>query len=119
LTAISGGKQKRRLDVVRAPLQSQSSIPFFVLCATVLVSSLVAVLVLNTSMVYTSYEAARLSNQVTQTRQDVQAKTERLRQIQNALPAKADRLGMVPAQNPQVLDISQAAAQVLAGSGGQ
>ncbi|MFD2796051.1 hypothetical protein ACFS27_21000 [Promicromonospora vindobonensis] len=107
LTAISGGAAQRgsRLDVVRAPLHSKSRVPFLVLCATLMVVSLVAVLVLNTTLARGSYEMSELQGEVAQTAQDVQGLQEDLSAAETSLPAKARSLGMVPAENPTMVSL--------------
>lgn len=107
LTAISGGAAhgKRRLDVVRAPLHAKSGVPFLVLCATLMVVSLVAVLVLNTTLARGSYEMSELQGDVAQTAQDVQVLQEDLSAAETSLPDKARGLGMVPAENPTMVSI--------------
>lgn len=107
LTAISGGAARRgsRLDIVRAPLYSKSRVPFFALCATLMILSLVAVLVLNTTLARGSYEMAHLQGEVAQTAQDVQGLQEDLRAAERDLPAKARDLGMVPAENPTMVSL--------------
>ncbi|WP_129783297.1 hypothetical protein [Promicromonospora panici] len=107
LTAISGGagQRGRRLDVVRAPLHSKSRVPFLVLCATLMIVSLVAVLVLNTTLARGSYEMSQLQGEVAQTAQDVQGLQEDLSAAQTDLPARARSLGMVPAENPTMVSI--------------
>jgi len=107
LTAISGGaaRRGRRLDVVRAPLHAKSRVPFLVLCATLMIGSLVAVLVLNTQLARGSYEMSQLQGEVAQTAQDVQGLEEELSAAETDLPAKARSLGMVPAENPTMVSI--------------
>ncbi|MFD2025411.1 hypothetical protein [Promicromonospora aerolata] len=106
LTAISGGAAQRgRLDVVRAPLHSKSRMPFLVLCATLMVVSLVAVLVLNTTLARGSYEMSELQGEVAQTAQDVQVLQEDLSAAETSLPEKARSLGMVPAENPTMVSL--------------
>ena len=107
LTAISGGaaQRGRRLDVVRAPLHAKSRVPFLVLCATLMVVSLVAVLVLNTTLARGSYEMSQLRNEVAQTAQDVQVLRADLSAAETSLPDKAQGLGMVPAENPTMVSV--------------
>lgn len=107
LTAISGGaaQRGRRLDVVRAPLHAKSRVPFLVLCATLMIVSLVGVLVLNTTLARGSYEMSQLQGEVAQTAQDVQGLQEDLSAAETDLPAKARSLGMVPAENPTMVSI--------------
>lgn len=107
LTAISGGaaERGRRLDVVRAPLHAKSRVPFLVLCATLMIVSLVAVLVLNTTLARGSYEMSKLQGEVAQTAQDVQGLQEDLSAAKTSLPDKAKSFGMVPAENPTMVSI--------------
>jgi hypothetical protein len=107
LTAISGGgaQRGRRLDVVRAPLHSKSRVPFLVLCATLMIVSLVAVLVLNTTLARGSYEMSKLQGEVAQTAQDVQGLQEDLSAAETNLDDKARSLGMVPAENPTMISV--------------
>ncbi|WP_369372012.1 hypothetical protein AB1046_01485 [Promicromonospora sp. Populi] len=107
LTAISGGAAQggRRLDAVRAPLHAKSRVPFFVLCATLMIVSLVAVLVLNTTLARGSYEMSRLQGEVAQTAQDVQGLREDLSAAETGLDDKARGLGMVPAENPTMISV--------------
>jgi hypothetical protein len=93
------------LDVVRAPLHSKSRVPFLVLCATLMVVSLVAVLVLNTTLARGSYEMSALQGEVAQTAQDVQGLQEDLSAAETSLPSKARSLGMVPAENPTMVSL--------------
>jgi hypothetical protein len=107
LTAIAGGaaQRGRRLDVVRAPLHSKSRVPFLVLCATLMIVSLVTVLVLNTTLARGSYEMSKLQGQVAQTAQDVQGLQEDLSAAETDLDDKARSLGMVPAENPTMISV--------------
>ena len=108
LTALPGGafERRRRLDVVRAPLQATSSVPFFVLCGFVLLAALLGALVLNVTMARGSYELARLQRDVGQVAQDVQTKQAALRAAEASLPEHARRLGMVPAENPTMFSVA-------------
>ena len=107
LTAISGGaaQRGRRLDVVRAPLHAKSRVPVFLLCATLMIGSRVAVLVLNTTHARGSYEMSQLQGDVAQTAQDVQVLEENLSAAETDLPDKARSLGMVPAENPTMVSV--------------
>ncbi|PZR55439.1 hypothetical protein DNL40_03545 [Xylanimonas oleitrophica] len=110
LTALPGGRADggRRFDAVRAPLQARSGVPFLIVCATVLVTALLAALVLNTTMARGSYDLARLQREVNQASQDVQTKQAELSAAQNTLDQRARQMGMVPADNPDMLDVSGA-----------
>ena len=107
LTALPGGVSDggRRLDAVRAPLQSVSGVPFFVLCTAVLVGALLGALVLNTTMARGSYEMARLQREVGQVAQDVQKKQGELAAAEASLPDTAKQMGMVPAENPTMVSV--------------
>jgi len=117
LTAISGGagQRGRRLDAVRAPLHAKSRVPFLMLCATLMIGSLVAVLVLNTTLARGSYEMSKLQSQVAQTAQDVQGLQEDLSAAETNLDDKARSLGMIPAENPTMVSIET--GKVVKGTG--
>ena len=117
LTAISGGagQRGRRLDAVRAPLHAKSRVPFLVLCATLMIGSLVAVLVLNTTLARGSYEMSKLQGEVAQTAQDVQGLQEDLSAAETNLDDKARSLGMIPAENPTMVSIET--GKVVKGTG--
>jgi hypothetical protein len=112
LRAIQGGKGTR-VAAVRSPLKARASFGFLFLCAAVLVASLVVVLVLNTNVINGSYESARLQTQIRQVDQDIQTKQEMLRRTQASLPTKAAELGLVPAENAEVINITSYVAGVL------
>ncbi|MFC4629672.1 hypothetical protein ACFO6V_15600 [Promicromonospora alba] len=117
LTAISGGagQRGRRLDAVRAPLHAKSRVPFLVLCATLMIGSLVAVLILNTTLARGSYEMSKLQSEVAQTAQDVQGLQEGLSAAETNLDDKARSLGMIPAENPTMVSIET--GKVVKGTG--
>ncbi|MGI5190724.1 hypothetical protein ACQEVI_21475 [Promicromonospora sp. CA-289599] len=117
LTAISGGagQRGRGLDAVRAPLHAKSRVPFLVLCATLMIGSLVAVLVLNTTLARGSYEMSKLQGEVAQTAQDVQGLQEDLSAAETNLDDKARSLGMIPAENPTMVSIET--GKVVKGTG--
>ncbi|WP_425954301.1 hypothetical protein [Xylanimonas sp. McL0601] len=110
LTALPGGRGEggRRFSAVRAPLQARSGVPFLVLCGSVLVGALLAVLVLNTTMARGSYEMAHLQGQVGRVAQDVQTSQENLGAAEASLERRATRLGMVPSEGAAILDITGA-----------
>ncbi|MDR0481778.1 MAG: hypothetical protein LBH13_01235 [Cellulomonadaceae bacterium] len=116
LTAIQGGKAERaaRFSVIKAPLNARSGAPFLVLCAAILVASLVAVLIVNTQMASGAYEAARLTSEVNKTQQDAQMYIQQLRQAEAGLSERAMDIGMVPAENPKILNISKASGAIAA-----
>lgn len=115
LTALPGGARDagRRLDVVRAPLQSASGVPFYVLCASILAAALLAALLLNTTMARGSYEMARLQKEVGQVAQDVQERQAELRAAEASLADRARQMGMVPAEDPTMFSV--ATGEVVAG----
>jgi len=106
LTVIEGGSRRRRFRVACAPLRARSSIPFALLCAAILVGSLVGVLLVNTRMVNGSYDLSRLQREAARAAQDVQMLHEQVRSAQANLPKAAAEIGMVPAEQPTPLDVS-------------
>ncbi|MCL1870181.1 MAG: hypothetical protein FWF90_07170 [Promicromonosporaceae bacterium] len=112
LTALPGGRHDdaRRLSAVRAPLHARSGVPFLALCAFVLASALIGVLVLNTTMASGAFEMTRLQNQAGRVAQDVQTKQAGLRAAEAGLAGRATALGMVPSQGATLLDVSAAVA---------
>ena len=118
LTAIDGGRvEGRRLAAVRAPLQARTATPFLVLCGALLAAALLAVLVLNTTMAYGSYEMTRLQGESNRLAQDIQIKQQSLQAAENDLQRRAARLGMVPNEGTTLLDVSGAAAARSSGAG--
>lgn len=107
LTAVTGGAASRRprFDAVRAPLHSTSRVPFLAVCAAVLLGSLLAVLVLNTTLARGSYEMSQLQRDVGRTAQDVEGLQESISQAEAQLDDKARALGMVPAENPTMISV--------------
>ncbi|WP_242496269.1 hypothetical protein [Xylanimonas protaetiae] len=111
LTALDGGRvEGRRFAAVRAPLQARSATPFLVMCGALLAGALLTVLVLNTSMAYGSFEMSRLRGESNRVAQDIQVKQQALRTAENGLDARARRLGMVPSEGTQMLDVTGALA---------
>jgi len=115
LRALEGGAG-RRFDAVRAPLQATSGVPFLVMCALVLVGALLGALLLNTSMARGSYEMSGLQRDAGLVAQDVQELRAELRAAQAGLPAEAERLGMVPADDVTMLSVVD--GQVVPGRAG-
>ena len=111
LRVIEGGKRSRATGL-RSPLRGGSPILFVVACGSVLLVSLVAVLVLNTSIVRRSYDMARLQTKVQAVSQDVQSKQDQLRRAQAQLPKKAAELGMVGIDAAEVINVEKYAAQI-------
>ena len=96
LKVVPGVRQQRRLAAIKAPLQARSSTPFLMLCALLLAGSLLGVLVINTSMAYSSFEMTRLGHQSRRVAQDIQIMQQSLREVENTLAARATEMGMVP-----------------------
>ena len=109
LTALPGGRGDLRGKVaaIRSPLVSKSAFGLVFLSVTVLVISLVAVLVINTSVVNGSYEITRLNSALRVTNQDIQTKRELLRRTEATLPQRAAELGLEQVQGAQVINISR------------
>lgn len=94
------------LRLVEAGARQVSRVPFLVLCAALLMSGLVAVLVLNTTLSQGSFtlaelqtKAATLDDQELALRQDIDAVSS-----SGNLAAAAAGLGMAPASEPMFLD---------------
>jgi len=111
LRALEGGKNKRTATL-SSPLKAKTTFGFFMFCAAVLVSSLVAVLILNTNVINGSFESARLQKQIRQVEQDIQTKQELLSRAEADLPNKAATLGLAPAANPEVINITSYVASI-------
>lgn len=106
LAAVPGTGGTSRLEAVRAPLRATSRVPFLLLCMTILVGALVAVLLLNVAMARGSYEHTDLGREVDQAQQDIQARQSELRAAESDLPRRAAALGMVDAQPPRMIELS-------------
>lgn len=110
LTALPGGATERgarsRLELVRAPLQARSRVPFLVVCMSVLGLALLCALLVNTTMAQNSYEMTELRREVGQVRQDAQRLQADVRAAESALPETARSLGMVESPTPGMLELS-------------
>jgi len=111
LRAIAGSKGSR-IEAVKAPMQAKNSFGFMFLCALILVASLVTVLVLNTKVVTGAYESAQLTAEIRRIDQDIQSKQAQLRQEEDNLPNRAAELGLVKAENFEVVNITSYVAAV-------
>ena len=113
LTALPGGATERglraRLELVRAPLQARSGVPFLVLCMSLLGLALLCALLVNTVMAQNSYEMSELRREVGQVRQDTQRVQAEVREAEAALPDRARSLGMLESENPSMISLSDAA----------
>ncbi|WP_413450532.1 hypothetical protein AA0Y32_07700 [Georgenia phoenicis] len=105
-----------RLQVVRSPAPARSLVPYLVLCATILLGSLVAALLINTQMAvdaYAIHDAQRSLNRL------VEAETSLVQQVEEAgspasLQRKAEELGMVPAERVDFISLRE--GTILGGS---
>ncbi|MBD8079200.1 hypothetical protein [Cellulosimicrobium arenosum] len=120
LTALPGGAVDRgtrsRLELVRAPLQARSRVPFLVVCMSVLGTALLLALVLNTSMARGSYEMSDLRREMGRVAEDTQSLQSAVREAEAALPDRARALGMVEAEDPAMVRLSDGA---VVGAGGK
>ena len=110
LTALPGGASERalrsRLELVRAPLQARSKIPFLVVCMSILGAALLCALLVNTTMARNSYEMSELRREVSRVAQDTQSLQLQVAERTTALPETARGLGMVDAQDPAMVRLS-------------
>ncbi len=113
LTAIpgGGGRTRPRLDGVRAPLTASTAGPLLVLCGLLIVGALLTALILNTTMARGSYEMSELRQQVGTVAQDTQTLQGQIRAAEASLPERARALGMVEAPAPQLVRLSDTAAE--------
>lgn len=89
-----------RLQVVRSPAPARSLVPYLLLCATILLGSLVAALIINTQMAvdaYAIHDSQRTLNRLLET------ETSLVQEVEQAgspasLKRRAEELGMVPAE---------------------
>ncbi|MDF9876766.1 hypothetical protein [Cellulosimicrobium cellulans] len=110
LTALPGGASERalrsRLELVRAPLQARSKIPFLVVCMSILGAALLCALLVNTTMARNSYEMSELRREVSRVAQDTQSLQAQVDAQKTSLPDTAASLGMVPAEDPAMVRLS-------------
>lgn len=112
-----------RLSVVRAPAHHRTRVPFVLMCMGLLAVSLLAVLLLKTSMATGSYERFALQSRLAESVQRQQQVAGELQQKESAgqLAAAATALGMVPSTHGAYLRLSDGAVlgdPVPAGAGG-
>lgn len=88
-----------RLQVVRAPAQTRTRVPFVLACMAVLGAALLSALLLNTQMASLAFEKYELSNELGRLEQDRMDRVAELdmRSSPTQLAAEARRLGMVEA----------------------
>lgn len=105
-----------RLRIVRNPAPARSLVPYLVLCAAILLGSLVGALIINTHMAVTAYEihdSQRELNRITE------AGVSLVQQVEEAgspahLQRRAAELGMAPAEG--IGYISLADGEIVGGS---
>lgn len=98
-----------RLQVVRSPAPARTLVPYLLLCATILLGSLVAALIINTQMAVDAYVIR--DSQQTLTRL-VEAETALRQQVEvagspAALQQQAEALGMEPAERVEFISLSE------------
>lgn len=108
-----------RLQVVRGPAQARSLAPYLVVCATILLGSLVAALLINTHMAVGAY--AIHDSQRTLNRLD-EAESSLVQRVEEAgapgtLQRRAEELGMEPAERVDFISLSE--GRILGGSGAE
>jgi len=89
-----------RLQIIRAPEASRSLVPFFLLCAGILLASLVGALLLNTAMAVSSYRIHDQQIRLTLLQEQQAELSGALESLGSpaALRNSAAGLGMVPAE---------------------
>jgi hypothetical protein len=121
LRALPGGATERgarsRLELVRAPLQARSRVPFLVLCMSLLGLALLCALLVNTTMAQNSYEMSELRREVGQVRQDAQRLQAEVWDAKASLPERARSLGMEEAPSPSMVRLSDGAVLGVAEEG--
>lgn len=98
-----------RLQVVRSPAPARSLVPYLLLCATILLGSLVAALLINTQMAVDAYE---IFDSRTTLRQLEEAETALVQQVEQAgspasLQRRAEELGMEPAERVDFISLRE------------
>ncbi|HHW82638.1 MAG TPA: hypothetical protein GX743_02275 [Actinomycetales bacterium] len=97
-----------RLQIIRSPEPSRSLMPFFVLCALILLASLVGALLLNTAMAVSSYRIHDQQSRLTLLQEQQAELTGTLESLGSpaALRNSATSLGMVPAGATYYLSVA-------------
>lgn len=98
-------RPRPRLRIVRQTQAEATRVPFFALCATVLVAALLAALGLNTSMAATSYSIRDKQVELAAAQQSAQTLAGQVEQASSPaqVMAQAQALGLVP--NPGLVYI--------------
>ncbi len=105
-----------RLQVVRSPAPARSLVPYLLLCATILLGSLVAALLINTHMAVDAYaiqDSQRTLNRL------VEQEASLVQQVEEAgspavLQRRAEDLGMEPAERVDFISLQD--GRILGGS---
>ncbi len=109
-----------RMQVVRTPEPSRSFVPFVMMCATILIASLITALLLNTAMAVSSYRVHDQQIRLAQLR-DTEAELEaRLESLGSpaVLRSQAVTLGMVPPEATAYLSVGTQTIRGAAVGGG-
>jgi hypothetical protein len=122
-SGLPAAAPRPRLEVVRAPANPRTRVPFVLLCMAVLAASLLGALVLNTAMAQGEYERQQLQTRLAESLQESERLAGELEHA--ASPAELSRaaraLGMVPTTHGGYLRLSDGAVlgdPVPAGSDG-
>lgn len=102
-------RKSPELAVVTAVAQRRSRLPFAFLCALIIIASMLASLVLNTTMADRSYEITRVRADLNASRQTEQVRTLQLEALNSPgqLSERATALGMVPSGQVGYITISE------------
>ena len=110
LRAPSARPAARRpaLQIVRAPANARSLLPFTALCLTILLGALVAALMLNTAMAATAYEIRDQRVQLARLTEREQVLTQQVQQLAapHELAEVATELGMERAAGSSYITLS-------------
>lgn len=101
--------ERARLTVVPRLARRTSRVPFVTLVSLLLLGGVIGLLMFNTTMQQNSFRATALegrSSDLTAREQQLQMELEALRNPQ-VVAEKAQKLGMVPAVDPAVVDLSR------------
>ncbi len=95
-------KARPRIELVSAPVQPKSRIPFVLLCMALVAGALIGALILNTTMARGAYQVTELESQLAQLAQTEQALLAEFDALASprALADQAKELGMVQDSTP-------------------
>lgn len=104
------------LQVVHSPGRSRGLVPYLLLCAAVLLGALLAALLLNTQMAVTSYQIHDAQVALSRLEEEEASLREQVERAGSpaGLRARAEELGLVPAENLSFIDL--AGRQILGGA---